>query len=228
MTDKMGFYDLMGMLVPGFLLTILVLVGFPAALTTLTTSGVPDAFLALALTALAVFLGQVVLAIGSIIESVLFWTWGGRPSDRALTVGLGRYLPKDSAVRIRARLVDAVGPGASDHSLFLFAMQKAGVAKPSRVSVFNGLYAYHRSLLTLVLLALVGLVLSRLWGAVSGWSWREVAVAVVTDLLLAALFWYRTKQRACYYVREVLLTAEHVLADRVRSDGAEVLMSQGG
>lgn len=216
MTDKMDFYDIMGMLIPGFLLVLVLRVGFPSISSLVTPSGVPDAFVVLALTAFAVFLGQTILAISSAVEPLLYWTWGGRPSDRALSTGLGeRYLPVDTVTRIKTKLEHAVGQTSGGRSLFLVAMQQAEKAADSRVPQFNALYAYHRSLLALVLVSLVLLALSILWGAASAWSWNEVGSAAGVGLVLMCLLWYRTKQRAYYYVREVLLTSERILTDKV-------------
>ena len=74
----------------------------------------PEAFTVNALTALAVLIGHVVQAIASVCEKSMYWSWGGRPSDRVFTSGLGdRYLPLDGATRIRNKLLKAC-PGASD------------------------------------------------------------------------------------------------------------------
>lgn len=228
MTDKMEFYEIMGVIVPGSLLVLVVPVAFPALATLLAPSSFPDAFKVIVLIALAIFFGQAILAVGSLLEPPLHWTFGGRPSDRALEAGLGpRYLPPDSAKRIKARLAEATGPGASERSLFLYAMRVGEAAQGSRVSRFNGLYAYHRSLLVLLLASLSVLASSLIWGAASSWTWQQAAVATAVLLALVALFWYRTKQRAYYYVREVLFTAEHVIMQKAGQTGADAA-KQGG
>jgi len=108
-------------------------------------------------------------------------------------------------------LVQAVGGEPSERSLFLRAMQLAQCAGNARVQRFNSLYAYHRGLLVLVLIAFALLVASFQWGAAAAWvcGWKCVGVAATLSLLV--LTWHRAKQRAYYYVREVLLTAERVL-----------------
>ena len=212
MTEKFEFYDVLGILVPGSILLALIAVSFPGVTTAFAGVGFPVAFAVICLTAVAAFLGQLVQAISSFLEPVFNWTWGGRPSERALKEGLGtRYLPADSANRIRAKLAKAVGDTASDRSLFLYAMQKAETSGNSRVAKFNGLYAYHRAMLALVLISLGVILASMCWGTVKHWFWRDKIGIVAVDFLLLVIFWLRAKQRGFYYVREVLTTAERLL-----------------
>ena len=126
MSDKFEFYDLLGILVPGSILLALIALSFPEITSAFANVGFPDAFAVICLTAAAVFAGQLVQAISSLLEPVLNWTWGGRSSERALRGELpSRYFPNDTAERIRAKLIRAVGSGASERSLFLYAMQIA-------------------------------------------------------------------------------------------------------
>jgi hypothetical protein len=165
--------------------------------------------------AAAFFAGQVVQALGSIVEKPLFWTWGGEPSARALQDGLGRrYLPQDAAVRIKAKLSAEVGPAATDRSLFLYAMQCTDSAGVGRAPRFNSLYAYHRALFVLVLTMALLLLASFKWGSAAGWPASTQNIVLYGLICLILLVWHRAKQRAFYYVREVLLTAERVLGER--------------
>src|SRR5207253_7300371 len=100
---------------------------------------------------------------------------------------------------------------ASDRSLFLYAMQKAETSGNSRVAKFNGLYAYHRAMLALVLISLGVILASMCWGMMKGWTWRDKIGIVAVDILLLVIFWVRAKQRGFYYVREVLSTTERLL-----------------
>ena len=172
----------------------------------------PPAFAVICLVAVAAFLGHLIQAITSLVEPFIYWTWGGRPSERALNEGLGaRYFPADAATRIRAKLAGVVGKDASDRSLFLYAMQKAETSGNSRVAKFNGLYAYHRAIVTLVLIGLAVVLASMRWGTVKHWSMGEKIEIIAVGLLLLAVFWFRAKQRGFYYVREVLSTAERII-----------------
>ncbi|HUT61716.1 MAG TPA: hypothetical protein VNA25_28090 [Phycisphaerae bacterium] len=216
MTEKLDYYDILGSLVPGVLLVCWVPVCFPTVTEAFPGTSLPEAFSVIAFVALAIFAGQVVQSIGSLIEKPLFWTWGGQPSDRAMREGLGRrYLPEDAASRIRARLASVVGPNASDRSLFLYAMQCTDSTGIGRSPRFNSLYAYHRALLVLVIAALLLLLASAEWGAAKDWPVLKLRLVEAGMLLLIILVWHRAKQRAFYYVREVLLSAEKVLSERM-------------
>lgn len=209
-TEKFEFYDLLGILVPGTLLVYVSLLCFPQIVRPVPVK-FPDAVNTIIFTVLIIFVGQLVQALASLIEPLLYWTWGGRPSDRALGSGLGRYMPADTGDRIRRKLQRALGEEATTNSLFLYAMQRAEAAGSGRVAKFNGLYAYHRALILLVLSSLLLVMLSAYFGALSLASRWEVAGICIALALVLILVWHRARQRAMYYVREVLLTAERLL-----------------
>src|SRR5262249_4204184 len=143
----------------------------------------------------------------------LTWLWkrGVRPSEFCLQHGLDGYLPLDSANRIKGKLAAVVGANAEDRSIFLYALQQAESAANQRVTVFNALAAYHRALFMLTAIAVgISVALVCGWGPQS-WSKETRWGMLICFLLLFLLFWHRTKQRAFYYVREVLLTAERVI-----------------
>jgi hypothetical protein len=212
MIDKIDYYDILSTVILGTIFLCSILVCFPG-LSTAVIPSFPEAFSVIALSAIALFLGHLVQAVASLLEPLLFWTFGGRPSDRALATGLGRYFPVDSAVRIKKKLKATVGNNASDFSLFLFAIQFTDSAGVGRASRFNGQYAYHRGLVILLLLMMLLFLASSVWGRAATWSPGQIGVTLAGLFLLLLLMWYRTKQRAFYYVREVLLTAERVVAE---------------
>lgn len=214
MNDKFDYYDLLSMLVPGTLLVGTVPFLFPSITSTVSHTAFPDAFVVVILTALAVFLGQSVQAVASLIEPLLYWTWGGRPSDRALEKGIPHYLPGESAKRIKGKLQQWVQSEASDHALFLFAMQQADGADIGRARRFNSLYAYHRGLVVLLVIIIGMSAVSLKWGRLATWSWELQVTFIVTIGLLTLLMWHRAKQRANYYVREVLHVAERVFEEK--------------
>jgi hypothetical protein len=212
MKDKFEFYDVLGVMIPGSIVLGLVCVTFPEAVKPFSTTAFPDAFTVVCLTAVAVFLGQLIQALASLMEPIVDWTWGGRPWERALEHGLGdRYLPLDSARRIRAKLARVVGEKASPRSLFLYAMQKAETGGNSRVAKFNGLYAYHRGMLTLVVVIIGVLVGAMGWGGIRHLALAPKLELVAAGLILLLIVWFRAKQRGFYYVREVLYTTERLI-----------------
>lgn len=142
-------------------------------------------------------------------------SWGGRPSGAAMSGVLGsRYLPTDSSDRIRGKLRNAVSPDASDRSLFLYAMALAEADSGSRSGSFNGAYAYHRALLVSSMLLLGIGVASARYGALRHFSAGVQLALSAVAVALIVLLWHRCRQRAFYYVREVLLTAERLLDRR--------------
>ncbi len=209
MVEKFEYYDILTVLVPGVLLAVWIPFCFPGVLFLGNMPHYPDAFLVVVLTVLSVLLGHLLQALSSLLEPVLYFSWGGRPSDKALSSGLKGFLPKETAVRIKERLV-AVAP-SSGHGAFLFAMQKADSAEKTRTPRFNALYAYHRSLFFLLLVSLTLLFISGFAGRASLWPTSHLVMALLALTLSALLFWYRARQRAFYYVREVLLAADRIL-----------------
>jgi hypothetical protein len=215
MVEKFEIYDLLGIIVPGTLLIGLTLILFPVLSAPASNVKLPEGFTVICLVALSVFAGNLVQAISSLIEPLIENTWGGRMSEKGLSRGLGdRYLPTDTAARIRNKLVSVLGTNSKDRSLFLFALQKAETGENPRVGRFNALYAYHRAILCLTLMTFALLTFSMVCGLAVSWSPSEKSVALAALILLLFITWNRTRQRAIYYVREVLLTAERVMDDR--------------
>lgn len=215
MTDKFELYDLLAVIVPGSLVIGGAIVLFPEIKH--ATHGVtfPEAFAVVLLVSLAVFVGQLVQAVASLTEPILDKSWGGRASERAFREGLGeRYLSHIAARRVKDRLATALDEERSPRSLFLYAMTLAESAVGSRAPRFNALYAYHRALCSMVFVSWLLLLGSLKWGAAVTWPTTVQWSAAGGGLLLLWLIWFRTKQRAFYYVREVLLTAERVLQER--------------
>lgn len=210
-TDQFSLYETLGVLVPGTLLIYSLLILFPDLKAVVATSN--SAINAGAFAAVAIFAGQMVQALASFSEPLLFKLWGGRPSEQALHKGLGlRYLPQPSATRLRNKLSAAVNrPDSQAQDLFLYAMRRASTAAASRVETFNAQFAYHRSLVTLGVLLLALVLISRWRGALSLISRGMFWTCLIGDLMVLVVLFIRTRQRAFYYVREVLFTAEHVL-----------------
>ena len=212
MSDKFDLYDVLSILIPGSVLLALLDISFPGMAARFSATGFPEAFSVICLIGVAVFLGHLIQAIASFIEPLFEWTWGGRASERALRDGLGsRYLPADTAHRIKRKLTSVIGSGASERSLFLYAMQKAETSGNIRVSKFNGLYGYHRAILTLVLVAISILLAAMKWGTVNQWPLRDKIEILLFAAGLLFVVWLRAKQRGFYYVREVLTTAERLI-----------------
>lgn len=212
MTDKFEIYDIIGVVVPGVLLVCVLPLFFPGLIPLVAVLKFPEAFAVIALTALAVLIGHIIQALASACEKFVYWTWGGRPSDRVFANGLGdRYLPLDTATRIRAKLAKSCEGG--DRSLFLYAMQRAESAG-GRTARFNALFAYHRAILVLTAVVILLFAGSFFGGLASTLDAKRNAIVLTSLSFFLALAWFRARQRGLYYVREVLLKAEQCLEEK--------------
>ena len=218
MTEKFEIYDVIGVLVPGTLMVCVVPIFFRAFIPLVWGVKFPDAFAVIALTALAILAGHFIQAVASLIEPAVYKTWGGRPSDNVFTAGLGdRYLTLALAKKLREKLAAAYGASLDDRSIFQKAMQRAEDAG-GRVPRFNALYAYHRAVLTLTAMVIVLFLLSFFGGLARSLSWCKNVIILVSLALFLLLAWHRAKQRGIYYVKEVLLRAEHALEEKDKKD----------
>lgn len=148
--EKFELYDMLGIVVPGVLLIAWMAVCFPT-LTKVPVVHFPEVFSAVVLVALSFFLGQLIQAVGSILEPLMCWTWRGKHSARAFCSDRNPCLASDAAARVRKKIASKIGRDASDSSVYQYAAQLAETSGNGRVPRFNSLYAYHRALLVLIL-----------------------------------------------------------------------------
>lgn len=207
--EKIEIYDTLGILVPGILLITWLPLCYPRILAVPVVK-FPDAFAAVALLALALFAGHIVQALGSLIQPILSWMWRGTHSNRVFCSDNNPCLKPGVASRIRAKLATRSGED-DDGALYQFAASIAESTAGSRVAKFNALYAFHRGLLVLILLVVATLPFTGPQGIAANWSIKVLWIAYASLFLLCLLVFNRTRQRAVYYVREVVLTAERVI-----------------
>lgn len=214
MLEKIDYYDALGVLLPGTLMVAWVPICFPTILL-IRVPEYPDLFVGLVLVALAIVVGQLVQAIASMLEPLLWATWGGMHSHRAMKGQLPRCLPTAEVERIKVRLAAYARGNTSDGALFRCAMQLADGAAVGRVAKFNALYAYHRNLAATGFLCLALFIASAAFhGAAAGLSRGMVIAGTAAAVAVTAILWNRARQRSMYYVTEVLMTAENVLSCR--------------
>ena len=218
MTEKLPYYDILGVVVPGTvsmggLLVLLHWAGIQLPLPVL-----PSSIAFFLVIVVALFVGNLVQSIASFLEPLYFWTWGGNPSDellngrtsfRGISAGDGRRI----AGLLRSRAQDSdreeehEQPSAA--RLFFYANALVNRKKLGRAAAFNALYAYHRALLTMSML----LFLSDLGLCIHQWVTRgepprELLIGLGILAAVVVLSWFRAKQRGYYFVREVLQMAE--------------------
>ncbi|MCG2714856.1 MAG: hypothetical protein L6422_00995 [Candidatus Marinimicrobia bacterium] len=145
--------------------------------------------------ALAFVIGYVVNAISSWSECILFWTWCGKPSDRMLTGNSIRKVKFYQQAMVKEMLTkESENDKPSNDELFSIAMRHA--ISSTKVTDFNGLYAFSRSILISIIFASIILNI-HFW---INWS------VMIISILLVVVLWIRSKQNGYYYVREVLNT----------------------
>lgn len=212
MVEKLDIYELLGILIPGTVFTCASAICFPSLASHFSLPQLPEGFAVIALISLALFVGYVLQSLASLVEPLIEKTWGGRISEKALESGLGeRYFPKETAERIGRALTKGMNIESGNRSRFLYAMQISETASNPRVARFNALYAQFRVFLVVSLAILIMLIHASLWGALRSWPCSSKFGVCVMAAALTALFWNRARQRAIYYVREVLMTAERTL-----------------
>jgi len=179
-------YDIFSSLIPGFLMLIALLefVGISF-----------DKDLVVPYTAIAFLAGYLVNAIGSWLERVYFWTWGGKPSSRLLKgKGLGKIKVYNYAALAANLTTKASSATPGTDELFAIAFRSVKQEKDTRIEDFNAIYAFSRTLLTV---SLIGgpMILSR-----HGSEWKYYMIVIPVIMML----WIRCRQRGYYFSKEVL------------------------
>lgn len=180
------FYDILSSLVPGFII-------LAASMYVLNIEYNKD--YVLPYTALAFLVGYIINAICSWLEGIYYWTWGGKPSTMLLD---GKDMWKVrfyESNRVKEHLLEELkDTNASNDKLFHEAMRYANGKSDSRVDDFNAHYAFSRSLLTTTLMAIIFIAFRQYD------NWLFYVIAIPSFFVV----WFRCKQRAYYYAREVL------------------------
>jgi hypothetical protein len=179
-------YDIFSSLVPGFimLLGLLYFLNIPY-----------DKDFIIGYTAIAFLLGYLVNTLGSLFEDFYFFTWGGKPSSNLLSGKIIWKIRVYNHTQIRDHLSQkTTNATPSNDELFAIAMRNSNGQKDGRVEDFNAIYAFSRTLLTTVLIGGILVVIKNYD------NWIYYAVFILVILIL----WIRCKQRAYYYVKEVL------------------------
>lgn len=212
MIEKIDIYDIVTSLVQGSLFVMACLVLFPQCLDAMRILAVPEIVATLMFVSLTYFIGQSIVAVSSILQKALFFTWGGAPSERVFNGRFPKkYLSPDMIDHVREVLERTSFVELSDGALFLKASGIARAAKGSLSERHNQMYAYNRVTITNLLLVIGLVILSRFEGLGANISPTGFALFLGVTVFLLILHWIRARQRAFYYVREVLVVAEREL-----------------
>lgn len=179
-------YDIFSSLVPGFLMLLGLQYFFQISF---------DRDYIIGYTAIAFLLGYILNTLGSWMEDIYFFSWGGNPSSKLLQGKSIWKVRMFDYTQIRQHLSEkttSVNP--SEEELFSIAMRSVIGQKDTRIDDFNSIYAFSRTLLTTVLIS--GILI--LFKHYTDWKYY---VSVIPAILI---LWLRCKQRAYYYAKEVL------------------------
>lgn len=213
MLEKIDIYDAVTSLSHGTLFLVAGYTLFPQATKLVPPLEISEFASSIAFICIAYFIGQVITSLSSIIQPFLYWTWGGRPSKLAFDGKMpDKYLSYDMVKLARAILQKSSSNNLSDAAIFNKAMGIARKAEGSLSERHNRMYAYNRVTLCNLALILGMFVLSCFYGRSKSFSCVQSAGIVIGFILLLLLHWYRAKQRAFYFVGEVLVVAERELS----------------
>ncbi len=210
MVDKLEFYDLLSVVVPGTILVAWVPMCWPELLT-IDHPSFPDAFTVILLIALSLAAGQLAQTISSYLEKISDWTFKGKASSLLMKKKL-QLVSAELTDRVRAKINLHAGSELSDDSAFLYAQEQARSVAHSRVERFNAIYAFNRNMIGVTLIMIINFCFSMSYGGVEYWPYREVLLGLLGFVLIVQ--WFRARRRAEYHAREVLVTCETALDGR--------------
>ena len=216
MIDKFDIYDIVTSLLHGTLFLGASFVLFPQAINNVRPLDISEVVMSAMFISVAYFLGQAITSISSLLQPFLFLTWGGMPSKIVFGGGFPeKYLSADLIGLAKKALQKSSDVKLSDAALFSKAMGIARKAEGSLSERHNQMYAYNRTTLCNLILLLGLFIASCFHGSCREFGWTAIAATLICIAFLLLLHWYRAKQRAFYYVREVLIVAECELAGGV-------------
>lgn len=166
--------------------------------------------------ALAFACGFVVQTLASWFEDILYFTWGGKPSNQLLNgkdMWKVRFYSSNEVKNLLKEEAQRNGQtNYNNDSLFEIAQRRVNSQKSDRVTSFNANYAFVRSMVLAFLLVLV----NNLFKLPSNLN----LILILAALLIVS--WYRAKQRGFYFAREVL---NMYLVDKLKENERSGMLS---
>ena len=188
---EFNYYDLLSRIIIGYFTLIASLYAFDISY---------NEDYSIAYIAAAFVVGYFINAVSSLLESFWFWTIGGKPSDKLLTINKKKKYTGISKVRlynataiIERLKKDAHSKSPTTGELFSIAKRACNGNKDCRIPVFSAQYAFSRVLLS----AFTIVTLFLLWSHFDDWRYYFLIIPWL-------VFWNRFKERGYYYAREVL------------------------
>lgn len=209
MQEKFDYYDLLGHVIPGLVLIGAIYLLFYWFGTEVKIPAFSGAVGVLVVLGIAIFSGNLLQALSSLLEPFYFWTWGGKPSDKLLAgksprlsemyISLLKETIKDHLQLVKGE-INQIDYELEDRDVFLHCLTLCNQKSLGRVNRFNSLYAYHRALTTLSLLLLIVTIVALIKISVPvGAIW-----VISGEIVITLILWNRTRQRGYYFAEEVL------------------------
>ena len=179
-------YDILSALIPGFLV-----LGAFLYIGEISFDKIPVIFL----TVFAYLIGYMINSLSSWLESILFFSWGGKPSDKLLK-GEGiwkiKFYEYEKVKKMLKKESEKDKP--KNDELFQIAMRYAFSSGNQRVNDFNNGFSFSRSVFVSALISLIALSME---------YYCDYRFYIISTIILFIL-WLRAKQRGYYFAREVL------------------------
>lgn len=189
---KFSIYDMLSNIIPGFLIFFSLLI--------LADYSFRDLDITITLMA-AYIIGYLNNTISSWSEGLIFWSWGGKPSDQILSgknIWKVKFYDNEKVKEYLTKESNFSNP--SNDELFQIAMRYANLSTNERVRNFNSNYALSRNLIISFIITAIIINIK---------YWFNVWI-VGNSVLLIIIVWLRAKQRGFYFAREVLKTYIHI------------------
>lgn len=212
--DKLKYYDIVGHLVPGFIFFAAVGFGLLHLGIELPTIPGGEGVKVLFVTALAYYVGRLLSIIGGVIQPVLYFLWGGKPS-RQILIKDTSYVHPYVRERVRKQLAKECQlpeelPKCRRKraiyldSIFAHAQSICNKENLGRVADFNATYALHRSLFVSSILACLICLLffektSNHDSIVDWMNWLILAYFIA-----GTISFFAARKHGYYFVREII------------------------
>lgn len=203
---ELSFYEQAGLLLPGAILLFGLLLLIPELTPLFIDGGITIGGLGLFLL-IAYALGHLVAAAGNLIEAVMWWPAGGKPTTWVPNPRRMRLLTATQHEALLAKVNARLGLGVTairglpkrewEAHFGLLYRDVLNAGDCQRLETFNGNYGLNRGLAA-ALLALVAVAVIR---QPENWLWYVTALAVAF-----AGYAFRTIRFGLYWAREVYLT----------------------
>jgi len=190
-------YDLVSKIIPGFIIYEI--------LNILYGTYLPEISI-LPQIALAYFIGFFIDAVSGWLEDLIYFrSWNGKPSDNLLNGDGMKYIKFHEDIKATKELNKITGnENSTNDELFEVAERIALSESESRIHDLAASYSFARSILTTFLIIVIILLISVV-RICSTYNNAVFYISLSVCLILAFGTWYRAKERAYYYVKEVLM-----------------------